>query len=686
VQAAQGGGAAMTNVLPFVPRRDRDANANLREFIRMCREDLTVFGADLDWSSNYWAESRVTFGNLAAGKRRKLEHGSYMQQPFLEFAKAYHRYRQGMRPAKPNIEMRALKCLERSLEEAQGAPSVEHAKGFVFDRAAVLCADFYEPGVAYRAGCELEAIAKFLVEKRLVSGLLPWRNTIPRPVDTVRTGATARKVREKKLPADELLNALAAMFASNPTLDRDVFTSSMVALLMCAPSRCGEVLLLPAACEVTEEKRNGGEAYGWRFFTGKGGLPMIKWIPEVMVPIAKEALKRIRRMTDEARRLAACLEDHPEDFFRHAGCPDVGEDEALNEWQIAACLGCLGGDATALSRADLRAELRRIGIDTRRRAFTLRDLNGWVHARLPKTFPWFDAKRTLKFRDALFCMRARQLRTDMGSSPVVLWRPTVNTLNDDLGQREPSPGYRLPNIFARNRVVLDKVAGKVTSHQFRHHLNTLAQRGGLAQSDIAKWSGRADPKQNRVYNHMSEHELAGMLREHNPALTLGSSLSQVAEDVATKMPMTRQEFNMLTVPNAHVTEFGFCAHDYVMSPCQRFRDCLNCTEHLCLKGDNRLTRLKDRLEIVREQVRHAEAELQEGSAGVDRWLEVHRLTVQRLEQLIAILEDPAVEDGAIVRLNNANQFSPFRRALEAGEVRNEASAPALPDLSGDDDG
>ena len=676
----------MTEVLPFVPRRDRDANSNLYEFIRMCREDLTVFGDDLDWNSNYWAKSKVTFGNLDAGRRRKLENSSYMQQPFLDFAKAYHRYRQGMMPARHNIEMRALKCLERALAETGVTTSVEYAKGFVFDRAAVLCAESYEPGVAYRAGCELEAIAKFLVEKRLVSGLFPWRNTISRPVDTVRTGATARQLREKKLPANELLNALASIFASNPTSDRDVFTSSTVALLMCAPSRCGEVLLLPVGCEVTEEKRDGGTAYGWRFFTGKGGLPMIKWIPDVMVPIAKEAVSRLRRITDEARKLAAWLEDRPDEFFRHAGCPEVGEDDPLDEWQIASCLGCLGGDAMMLERASLRAELRRIGIDTRHRVFTSRNLNDWVHARLPDTFPWFDAKQTLKFRDALFCMRARQLRTDMGSSPVVLWRPTVNTLNDDLGQREASPGYRLPNIFARNKVVHGEVMGKVTSHQFRHHLNTLAQRGGLAQSDIAKWSGRADPKQNRVYNHMSEHELAGMLREHNPALMLGSSLSQVAEDLAMKMPMTRQEFNMLTVPTVHVTEFGFCAHDYVMSPCQRFRDCLNCTEHLCLKGDNRLIRLKDRLEIVREQVRRAEAELQEGSAGVDRWLEVHRLTVQRLEQLIAILEDPAVEDGAIVRLNNANQFSPFRRALEAAEVTNESSRPALPDLSGDDDG
>lgn len=676
----------MANVISFIPKRGSDAESNLFDFIAMCRDELTVFGADLDWNSNYWPRSRVTFGNLDAGKKRNPGSCSTMQQPFLEFAKAYHRYKQGMRPAIANIEMRALKCLERALVEVKLPPSIGNAKSFVFDRAAVLSSEAYTSGVAYRTGRELETIAKFLVEKRFVNGLLPWKNTISRPRDTVRTGIKARELREKKLPPDELLNALATIFASNPVIERDIFTSSVVALLLCAPSRASEVLSLPANCEVVEYKRDCTSAYGWRFFTSKGGVPTIKWIPDVMVPIAKEAIRRIRQMTEDGRQLAAWLEDHPDKCFRHANCPDVEEDQSLDEHQIGAILGISMNTSVPVDAGYLRWKLSRFGLRRENYHYTMHDLNGWIRARLPKTFPWFDEKRTLKFRDALFCMRARQLRTDMGSSPVLLWRPSVNILNDDLGHRESQPGYFAPNIFVRNAAHLGVATGKITSHQFRHHLNTVAQRGGLAQSEIAKWSGRADPRQNRVYNHMSEHELAGMLREHSAMLPLGSSLSEASKDLAAKMPLTRQEFNMLTVPTVHVTEFGFCVHDFVMSPCQRFRDCLNCTEHVCLKGEHRLLRLKEQLGITRDQVHRAELGLQEGSVGADRWLEVHKLTVNRLEQLVAVLEDPAVEDGAIIRLNNDKQFSPARRATEAGVDDSTSPVPVLPDASGDDDG
>ncbi|WP_240357256.1 hypothetical protein [Pseudomonas hygromyciniae] len=51
------------------------------------------------------------------------------------------------------------------------------------------------------------------------------------------------------------------------------------------------------------------------------------------------------------------------------------------------------------------------------------------------------------------------------------------------------------------------------SHQVRHYLNTLAQRGSLGQLDIAKWSGRANIQQNATYNHMTADEHVEMARE-----------------------------------------------------------------------------------------------------------------------------------------------------------------------------
>ena len=196
----------------------------------------------------------------------------------------------------------------------------------------------------------------------------------------------------------------------------------------------------------------------------------------------------------------------------------------------------------------------------------------------------------------------------------------------------------------------------------------MGQRGGLGQSEIARWSGRVDVKQNRVYDHMSEFELVDMLRLHDPGLSLDRSLTEIAEQIATQLPMTRQEFNALTIPTAHVTEYGFCIHDYVMSPCQRFRDCLNCTEQVCIKGDRRLDRIRTRYAQVSQLMERARREIAEGSAGADRWYEIHALTEKRLGSLLAILGDPSIKDGAIIRLNNDQEFSPLRRALDAKAI------------------
>lgn len=248
----------------------------------------------------------------------------------------------------------------------------------------------------------------------------------------------------------------------------------------------------------------------------------------------------------------------------------------------------------------------------------------------------------------------------------MIWRPTANTLNDDLRSRESSPGYFNPSIFDKHGFNATRTEPlKVSSHQFRHLLNTMAQRGSLTQAEIARWPGRADMNQNRVYDHMSEFELVEILRVHDDSLTLDQPLQEIAEQIAAKIPMTRQEFNTLAIPTAHVTEYGFCIHDFTISPCQRFRDCLNCTEQVCIKGDRRIDRLKERYAIVKQLRDKAAQEINDGTSGADCWYQIHDLTKKRRQELIGIMENPAIQNGAIIKLRNENEFSPLRRAINS---------------------
>src|SRR5579871_315490 len=181
----------MVEIFQFVPKRDVEAAENLSEFIRRCRDELTVFGADLIWTSDYWETPGISFGNLDQ-KTRLLDPAKVMRPPFIDFAKAYFRYQQGHRPTKSHVELRALRCLERALLEVQGVADLARLNTLVLDQAAILAKRLFSFGTAYQIGRELSRLGTFVSENYyLIATRLDWKNPIARPMDTIRTGIKA---------------------------------------------------------------------------------------------------------------------------------------------------------------------------------------------------------------------------------------------------------------------------------------------------------------------------------------------------------------------------------------------------------------------------------------------------------------------------------------------------------------
>ena len=475
-----------------------------------------------------------------------------------------------------------------------------------------------------------------------------WKNPIKRVNDRVNTGQKAKADREKKLPSSDVLEAMAEIFASNPENPRDIFTSSVFAMLMCAPSRITEILLLPVDCEVEEKDSQGEIQYGWRFYSGKGFGGNIKWIPKVMVPIAKEAISRIKSLTAPARDLAKWIEGNPQSFYSHRGCPKVDSTQKLTAIESALALGLA------------HSSLNGVKLKSHDYSYSLDELwNNYVMPRQPVGFPWLSKEQGIKYSNALFCMTRNLLHDRRGSSPVILWSPSNYVFNNDLSPRLESETYQ--SIFDRygykdaqgNRL-------KATSHQMRHLLSTIAERGGMAQDELAKWAGRADAKQNRVYNQMSEFEMVVRAEQIDPSKSLFGPVGESKKHI----PITIQEFNTLEKGAAHVTEYGFCVHDYTISPCDKYRDCLNCAEQVCVKGEEeKLRRIKAQLAEVEEQFKASETAINEGLAGADRWYEYHLHTLTHLRQLVEVLEDPNVPDGSLIKLANDKSFSQTNRVL-----------------------
>ena len=650
----------MTNIFLFVPKAQLSSRQHLDEFILMCRDRLTVFGADLDWYSNAWP-GVGNFTKKGAPSRGYTE-DQLLNAGIIPFAKAYVRYQQGHNPNKLKNEFKAIRCIEAALLEIKGSADITLTDISVLDEAAKVARTY--DASSYQAGISLVKLVEFLNESRIIPAPIAWKNPVKKPKEIHRTDDVAKLRREEKMPHDYMLEAMAEMFNNDLQGARDRFTTSIFALCMCAPSRITEVQDLPVNCLYREIDAKGIERTGLRFYAGKGYESDIKWIPTPMVQIAEEAVRRLTEMSEPGRKLAKWLESHPDKFYRHENCPNVGENQQLTNEQACQALGVsASGNARDALKTAFRGYEPYGEIYARKGFVTLSFLNGFMHSKLPKGWPWLNKERHIKYSEALCCFRQNELRLDMPPRPIIVWAPGKSTFTSDInyidGQERSiweRNGYKNP----------DGTPISMTSHQVRHYLNTLAQRGSLGQLDIAKWSGRANIHQNATYNHMTADEHVEMAREAG----IGVALTKIRENT----PVTLADLDAVGEGIAHITIFGFCVHDYSMLPCQKHRDCLNCTEQVCVKGDaGKLERLKSHRESIRIQLIKAQAANEDGIYGADRWSQHQIKTLERVDQLIVILESKDTPDGTIIRLSNDQEFSPLKRAIAA-----RSTAPSLP--------
>ncbi len=120
----------MPDIKHFAPVSALIASENLAEFIRLCRDDLTVFGTDIDWDATCW-ERAANFTKLGAHARGYSE-SDRMDEAFIDFAKSYFRYQQGHHPTGAKNEAKALRASEAALVQAYGNADVSMLISLLF--------------------------------------------------------------------------------------------------------------------------------------------------------------------------------------------------------------------------------------------------------------------------------------------------------------------------------------------------------------------------------------------------------------------------------------------------------------------------------------------------------------------------------------------------------------------------
>lgn len=622
----------MNNIILFKSKKHILVEENYNEFIKFCRYQLPGLTQTQDWEQYVW-KGYVTFRKIGVGNK-VFNYKDAMHEDFLDFSKAYIRYQHSLKPLKNyGATMMALRCLEQALLQVLNSGLIYNVTAVVFDEAMQIGSKYFEGNVLAQCGTQLEKLSKFLCEHNLVkSGYISWKNHVKQKVKNNYLPEIEDYHRNDKLPDEAALLAIADIFSKNDELlsPRDKFTSSVFALLLCCPSRISEILALPADCEITQIDGKGIERYGLRFYSIKGYGPNIKWIPRVMAPVAKKAIRRLLSLSQNARALAQWREKYPDKFYRHELCPKVNEKLKLTVVQVCHALGYPLHDHKSCVLKIKRTSLDggKSFLNSNDYNYSLSDLWGMISSGFSRDFPWYDEEKSIRFSNALCLLNPRQLSLSQMSNIYSFHKPTKEFFfNDIQNKMRHDAGFK--NIFSRYGYY--DIEGKpllIRSHQPRHLLNTIAHYGEMSELDIAKWSGRVNVNQNRVYNHVSEEDMLYKIK----AIKLSRSNYCQRESISSNGLTI--DFNNLNQGAMHLTEFGYCVHNYLVKPCAKITQFLECdNEALDMKSTDRM-----RLESIREKVIQlkniTQLAFENGDYGADKWLQHHEKNLERINMLL----------------------------------------------------
>lgn len=641
-------------ILSFTPQTELEPLANLEVFVKLCRSS-EVLSASMQFDKNVWdvgytkgqnKATRAVFSTLEASTAREPE--PCLPHPFLDFAKAALVYLHDKRPViSQSSRIAALRCLEAALRESSKGSRPTAVDEEVLDSAVELSRKQFSPMVAYQIGGQLEIIAEFMRSKGFIFLRQRWTHGIKKPQDVgSRISSEALKARQEKLPSAATLHALGAIFyeAIEPA---DILISSVTGLMLCAPERINEVIRLRRNCLVEGTGEYLGKL-GLRWSGSKGFEDTTKWLPTEMSPIAREGIANIIKVTTPAQRLAAWYTANPAKLYLHEGAVHLRNAKVLTFEDIGLILW---GDETARKSAKIWAQvtnkLPKQSLGGRRFGFRYEDVERTILKMLPETFPYVPGAPELLCQEAMVLMRKNEMHSMRRTYLCMFSCVSYGIITSHFGRE-----CQL-SIFERFSYAEDDGSPiELRSHSLRHYLNMLAHTGGLSSTEIALFSGRKDVKQNRAYDHMTSDEVqapisqalkSGFTSELEPTFGVGRNL------------VKRNEFRGLGLTAAHTTEYGWCAHDFASEPCQMYRDCINCEEQECIKGEAQkeanLRMLKSETEYLLKQAREA---LSEEEYGADTWVKHQTDTLERVNTLLSILEDPAVPIGSRIRLDVAN--------------------------------
>lgn len=648
--------------------RLRDARINLKAFIERARQSA-AFGSNLDFDAPCWdvtssARKRASdssrkvvlyFTTHENGNSKSMSGRTPMTEPFGSLIKAVVRLRHEANPRTPgivNVLVRASRYLHDVLIDRDGDPCLLMA--IDFQAAANACRAREKESSRYRVGLFLSEIADWLNRYAISKARIDFPNPFERVTyDHTRLGKEHERRRKEKLPSSEAFEALGqiANLVKEPS---DVVRMRAVELLASAGFRINEALTLPEDCEVEEDAVERGNPivgkegrpilrYGIRYWPEKGEDPTVKWIATPMVDVVKRAIRDLRFYTAEARQVARWLEQHPGRAFLEPD-NDQGQDQLFSSHDLVRIFNLSKKAGLQWSRMRGLPPVTKID---RVYYFCRKDIEAALlsQQRFPDHYP------PIRMSEYLFIVPLNFCHENRATNPCVPCILTDQQIGDFLSGRNSSRGATR-SVFERYGFTMpDGSPISLTSHMFRHWLNTLAQQGGMGEHEIARWFGRKDAGQNADYDHVNAMQKAEEARQ---LLERGEMRGGIAAIHRSLPPRERETFRETVITTAHTTDLGLCFTDWSLLPCPDHGSCARCAEHLIIKGDPRQKAEAQKMLDEQEWLLAAAIkEADEETYGASNYVTHIRSVVEGLRRIVAVHNDPQIPDGTIVHLNIA---------------------------------
>jgi hypothetical protein len=501
-------------------------------------------------------------------------------------------------------------------------------------QAELLMRASWSDSTTYKLIVSLLVFTRFLAARGLCRPLYYTPQT-PRVEDFNRHTISGQQERRDRLPTEAALQGIADIYREHAKEPADRLRAAAVAILVVTEFRIGELLTLPLDCEV-EEVRGGKPRYGIRYYREKtrGAEKMfaVRWLTATGAELARQAIHEIRTLTQDARTRARVLEKTP----HRVPIPGFHWAARMTTVEVALALG------TKEVPGPLPRHVDRQGIYYRAfevEAFlqSLRLSPPWTLDRRDGTFQMLSETLLIAFRNSFHPGRA--------VFPLLMQPVVISQIADFL-----SGGGGTLSAFERFGIrEPDGSFCRMTSHQFRHWLNYIADKGGLPIELQSRWMGREHSRDTEAYRHATVDERLEWVKAGiQEGKLAGPKASMYFELPSAK----RDRYLDGEVQAVHFTALGLCLHDFAVTPCPYHLNCVRgCADYLRVKGSESERR---HLVQIQQSTERALASAKARAAGPDGrvaepWIRHCEETLEGVRAALAVDDETESAQGGVTR-------------------------------------